>query len=285
VERAPLRPVPSRPPGPVDADEAVAHVAATLPALDDPAVGALGLVALAGRSRDEAAAAAGLEAVAIGDALARARKALRRSMFPLPGSGWCERAERLVSDRLDGALEPPGPARLDAHLRNCPRCVEHERRLVQATDALVSSFGAPRAKPAAQAEPAKPEAAAAPLSVVRRGAAAGPAVLPFGVPVRPAPPRPRAEPLPPPPAPPVAEPAPAPVPQPPVAEPAPAPAPRRPAAERAPAPPPAVATPPPRRVASRSASTVAWGVLMALAVLLAVAAIAVAVAGVLGASL
>jgi putative zinc finger protein len=274
VERAPLRPVPSRPPGPVDADEAVAHVAATLPALDDPAVGALGLVALAGRSRDQAAAAAGLEAVAIGDALARARKALRRSMFPLPGSGWCERAERLVSDRLDGALEPPGPARLDAHLRNCPRCVEHERRLVQATDALVSSFGAPRAEPAGQAEPAKSEAAAAPLSVVRRGAAAGPAVLPFGAPVKPAaprPPRPRAEPAPPAPQPPVMEPVPPPEPQPPAAGPGPAPA-------------PAVAAPQ-RRADSRSDSAVAWGILVALAVLLAVATIAIAVAGVLGASL
>ncbi len=32
------------------------------------------------------------------------------------------------------------------HLRNCTRCVEHERRLVQATDALVGGLdGAPRA--------------------------------------------------------------------------------------------------------------------------------------------
>ena len=36
--------------------------------------------------------------------LARARKALRRTLAALPGSGWCERAERLISDRIDGAL-------------------------------------------------------------------------------------------------------------------------------------------------------------------------------------
>jgi Putative zinc-finger len=187
VERAPLRPVPSRPSGPVDADHAVAHVAATLPGLDAAAASALGLVALAGRSRGEAAHSAGLGPATIGDVLARARKALRRSMFPLPGSGWCERAERLVSDRLDGALEPPGPARLDAHLRNCPRCVEHERRLVQATDALVTSFGTARPEPAEKAGPAQEQGP--PLSVVQRASAAGPAVRPFGQPVRPAPPR------------------------------------------------------------------------------------------------
>ena len=61
------------------------------------------------------------------------------------GSGWCERAERLISDRIDGALAERDAPRLEVHLRNCPRCVEHERRLVQATDALVASAhrGAP----------------------------------------------------------------------------------------------------------------------------------------------
>ena len=40
--------------------------------------------------------------------------------------------------------------RLDVHLRNCPRCVEHERRLVQATDALLAGVAplAPRPGPA-----------------------------------------------------------------------------------------------------------------------------------------
>ena len=66
-------------------------------------------------------------------------------MAALPGSGWCERAERLISDRIDGALPERDEPRLDVHLRNCPRCVEHERRLVQATDALVAGVVAPAA--------------------------------------------------------------------------------------------------------------------------------------------
>jgi len=59
----------------------------------------------------------------------------------LGGSGWCERAEGLISDRLDGVLADTDVRRLDVHLRNCGRCVEHERRLVQATDALVIGLG------------------------------------------------------------------------------------------------------------------------------------------------
>jgi anti-sigma factor RsiW len=77
----------------------------------------------------------------LADSLARARKELRRTLAPLPGTGWCERSERLISDRIDGPLAERDEARLDVHLRNCPRCVEHERRLVQATDALVVGLG------------------------------------------------------------------------------------------------------------------------------------------------
>jgi anti-sigma factor RsiW len=84
----------------------------------------------------------------LSEALARARKELRRTVASLGGSGWCERSERLISDRIDGALADGDVRRLDVHLRNCPRCVEHERRLVQATDALVASAtGAPYAFP------------------------------------------------------------------------------------------------------------------------------------------
>ena len=117
-----------------------------LPGLDQAATAAFALVALVGRARPEVAgspdagAAADLSPEALAEALARARKALRRKLHPLPGSGWCERAERMISDRLDDALEPPGPARLDVHLANCERCVEHERRLGQAQDTLVAGF-------------------------------------------------------------------------------------------------------------------------------------------------
>jgi hypothetical protein len=140
VEQATLRPVPLRPSGPVDAAEALAHVVSALPDLDQPAARALALVEIAGRTRDEAGEEAGLDAAFLAEALYRARKALRRSVFPLSASGWCERAERLLSDRIDGALLPPGPARLDVHLRNCERCVDHERRLAHARDRLVREF-------------------------------------------------------------------------------------------------------------------------------------------------
>jgi hypothetical protein len=159
VEHATLRPVPLRPSGPVDPADALAHVRASLPALDDAAARALALIEIAGRTREAAGREAGLGRDDLSGALYRARKELRRSMFPLSASGWCERAERLLSDRIDGELEPPGPARLDVHLRNCERCVEHERRLAQTRDRLVRAFieAHPEAEGAGPAE--RPRAA------------------------------------------------------------------------------------------------------------------------------
>jgi Putative zinc-finger len=153
MERARLRPVPQRPSGAVDPAEALAHVGDRLPDLDELDRRALSLVDLVGRSRPEASAETGIAEPDLADALARARKALRRAAFPLPGSGWCERAERLLSDELDGALDDPGPRRLAAHLANCERCVEHERRLWQARDELVLSFEESRASAPALAPP------------------------------------------------------------------------------------------------------------------------------------
>ena len=162
MERAPLRPVPGRPSGPVPDAAAVTLVAAALPALGERDRTALALVALAGTARPAVAMRLGVAEEELAESLARARKELRRTMAALPGSGWCERSERLISDRIDGALAERGEARLDVHLRNCPRCVEHERRLVQATDALVAGVapapGAPALVP--EATPvAKPELA------------------------------------------------------------------------------------------------------------------------------
>ena len=154
MERAPLKPVPRRPEGPVDPDQALAFVGRRLPDLDGEAQRALALVELAQRAPDDTGFASG----ELGAALARGRKALRRALFPLPGSGWCERAERLISDRLDDRLEDPGPARLDAHLANCSRCVEHELRLAQSIDALVGDYVAAHPAPApprAAPEPAE----------------------------------------------------------------------------------------------------------------------------------
>jgi hypothetical protein len=150
MERAPLRPVPARPAGPVDPAAAIQEVGAALPALTPLETRAFALVALADRPRPQVAELLGIEPEQIGALLAAARKELRQTITALPGSGWCERAEGLISDRLDGAVPERDARRLDVHLRNCPRCVEHERRLVQATDALLAGVAplAPRPGPA-----------------------------------------------------------------------------------------------------------------------------------------
>jgi hypothetical protein len=140
VEQATLRPVPLRPVGPVDPAEALAHVLDALPDLAEDSARALALIEIAGRTRDTAREEMDVPGEVLAELLYSARKTLRRSMFPLSASGWCERAERLLSDRIDGVLKPPGPARLDVHLRNCERCVDHERRLSQAREKLVREF-------------------------------------------------------------------------------------------------------------------------------------------------
>src|SRR3954454_22202789 len=140
VEQATLRPVPLRPVGPVDPSEALSHVLGALPDLSPDAARALSLIEIAGRTRDTAVEEMEISADTLAELLYGARKALRRSIFPLSASGWCERAERLLSDRIDAVVVPPGPARLDVHLRNCDRCVEHERRLSQAREKLVRGF-------------------------------------------------------------------------------------------------------------------------------------------------
>ena len=182
MERAPLRPVPRRPGGPVDPQVAIGVVERALPGLDGRAAEALALVALSGRTRAEGAARLGLGDAELASALAAGRKALRRSVAPLAASGWCERAELLISDRLDGALDDRGAARLDVHLRNCERCVEHERRLVQTTDALLATVAEPVAAP----EQPRPPAELRAISRARAHAGSAQiAVLPFGEPVAP----------------------------------------------------------------------------------------------------
>ncbi|MBA3301587.1 MAG: sigma-70 family RNA polymerase sigma factor [Thermoleophilaceae bacterium] len=152
--RANLRPVLSRPERPISPAEAIGWVALRLPELDEPAHAVLALRELVGRSRPEIAAERGLTELQVGEALVRARKALRRSVAPLPGSGWCERAERLLSDDLDGELDERGTRILTAHLARCQRCVEHDRRLTQARDGLVRDL--------ATEEPAAPMLTVAP---------------------------------------------------------------------------------------------------------------------------
>ena len=211
-----------------DAD-AVRHAGSVLPAAPERERVALGLVVLAGRPRGEVAGRLGLSEDGLSLALAGARKELRRTVAALPGSGWCERAERLISDRLDGALAASSEARLDVHLRNCPRCVEHERRLVQATDALVAGVVpapgppelAPVPEPAGDPEPAEP-------GTVESEAAPRPAPVPESGPM---------------------------------------------------------GVPQPRRPLRQVAIALSWQALLAIAILLTVASLALAVAGILGAEL
>jgi hypothetical protein len=168
MEHAPLRPVPARPAGPMEPAAALREVASWLPELDPLATRALALVVLAERPRAEVADSLGISGEELGRVLAAARKELRQTVVSLGGSGWCERAEGLISDRLDGALADGDVRRLDVHLRNCTRCVEHERRLVQATDALVRGLGgrptpvAPASPPLAEAPSPEPESPPAP---------------------------------------------------------------------------------------------------------------------------
>jgi Putative zinc-finger len=189
MERAPLRPVPARPAGPVDPAAAIREVDAALPGLSPLEARAFALVALADRPRPYVAEVLGIEEQEIGALLAAVRKELRQTITPLPGSGWCERAEGLISDRLDGAVPERDARRLDVHLRNCPRCVEHERRLVQATDALLAGVAplAPHPGPAlaptelAPAEVEAPPTELAPVpedGALKQGAPDAPASAP-----------------------------------------------------------------------------------------------------------
>jgi hypothetical protein len=75
---------------------------------------------------------------------------------------------------------------LDTHLANCERCVEHERRVVQAQDGLVASFvsAQPAVSPPSLVVPEPPA-----LKVIEEPVAAPPAA------VSPEPPPSRREPL------------------------------------------------------------------------------------------
>jgi len=159
MEGTPLRSVPASLPGPVNTVHALAQVERALPDLVPDARRALALVGLGSRPRAEAAGELGVSEPELSRLLAAARKALRRTVAQLPAGGWCERAERLISDRLDGALAAAGEARLDSHLLGCERCATHEQRLVQAHDRLVEAYlEAHSPRPALAASATRPAA-------------------------------------------------------------------------------------------------------------------------------
>jgi hypothetical protein len=130
-------------------DRAERVLFAALPELDAVPRRALALAALAELPRAGIASEVGLAGAELSAALAAARKALRRTRAELGSGGRCERAERALSDRLDGALAPLEARFLDAHLARCTRCATHERELAAALDDLCAGFAAPE-PPAAE---------------------------------------------------------------------------------------------------------------------------------------
>ena len=81
-----------------------------------------------------------------------------------------------MSDRLDDVLEDS--RLLDSHLANCERCVEHERRLVAAQDALVASFVSSSPQPALPSSESPSLEPPPALKVIEEPVAAPPAVAP-----------------------------------------------------------------------------------------------------------
>ena len=130
---------------PARSDRAEQHVFAALPDLD--AVSRRGLaLTLAGVPRAGVASELGLAGAELSAVLASARKSLRRTRAELPSAGRCERAERVLSDRLDGAMSAMDERFLDAHLARCARCRTHEHELTAALGELHAELAA-EAKP------------------------------------------------------------------------------------------------------------------------------------------
>jgi Putative zinc-finger len=130
---------------PARSDRAEQHVFAALPELE--AVPRRGLaLTLAGVPRAGIASELGLAGAELSGVLASARKSLRRTRAELPSAGRCERAERVLSDRLDGAMSAMDERFLEAHLARCPRCRTHEHELTAALEELQTEL-AVEAKP------------------------------------------------------------------------------------------------------------------------------------------
>jgi hypothetical protein len=129
----------ARQPAAALADRAERHVFSLLGDLDAIDRRALALIELAGADRAAAARELGTD---VAEPLARARKALRRTKAPLASGARCERAERLLSDRLDAPLDREPRKWLEIHLARCPRCEDHDRLLDEARTELRVTFDA-----------------------------------------------------------------------------------------------------------------------------------------------
>jgi hypothetical protein len=139
-------------------DRAERHVFELLPDLAAVERRVLALLELADADRAAAAAETGLDETALRFAAKRARKALRRTGAPLSAGARCERAELMVSDRLDAPLRREDRKWLEIHLARCPRCEEHATLLAAARTDLRATFVAePPQLPPAPEPPALEE--------------------------------------------------------------------------------------------------------------------------------
>lgn len=148
-------------------DRAERHVFGLLGDLPAVERRVLALLELADVDRAGAARDAGLDEQALSAAAARARKALRRTRKPLVSGARCDRAEVLLSDRLDIGLDRHARKWLEIHLARCPRCAEHEALLAEAREELRSTFtDTDRPVPLPTPEQQRPEEERAKLRVV-----------------------------------------------------------------------------------------------------------------------
>jgi hypothetical protein len=132
---------PAHPADPVDAPDLAAAVAGELSAataqLPERQREALALRELLGLSHDELGAVVGLDPVAVGPLLARARLRLRTALRgegpPLPPCDERERALRTISLRQDGEEVPaPDEDWLLEHLGHCVGCARSHSAMLEA---------------------------------------------------------------------------------------------------------------------------------------------------------
>ena len=127
------------------------------------------------QARPQVALRLGIDEAALAECLARARKELRRTLAPLPGSGWCERAERQISDRMDGALADATRRASTSTCATARAASSTSAAWLQATDALVAGVAAAPSAPAVPlpaAEPSEAKPAASRLAGAGRRPAA-----------------------------------------------------------------------------------------------------------------
>jgi RNA polymerase sigma-70 factor, ECF subfamily len=136
TEAAPLaravRDTAPRPDEALEASRLEAALERAIAALDRPYREVLLLRDVEGLPAAEVAAATGLSVPAVKTRLHRARGRLREALAPLmaprgeaagaPRAGACPDVVRLFSRHLEGDISPRACARMEAHLRSCPRC-------------------------------------------------------------------------------------------------------------------------------------------------------------------